>query len=130
MGGRDKRLQKSSLKFEAASEIAEAIAIIFAEVTDSNEVVDNIADIFPSLKAPQIKDGQSHGTKLIQPMAQHPLQHFLSGDVLIFLTVTEHLHGNMERIPNKAIRGRLVAGISLHSAVNSFFKGNRDHGNL
>lgn len=127
LGCGDVRLVKGFFKVETAFEIINAVALILAEVTDGDEVIDDVADVLALIQPPFAEDGMGHRAVLSQRMDTHALQHLLARDMLIFLSGAKMLGGYMQSITHKLVGMGMVTRVFFHSLGNGVMKGDLRH---
>ena len=127
LGCGDVRLVKCFFKFETAFEIINAVALILAEVTDGDEVINDVADVLALVQPPLPENGVGHRAVLCQRMNTHALKHLLARDVLIFLSGAKMLGGYMQSITHKLVSVGMVSRVFFRSLGNGVMKRDLRH---
>ena len=109
---------EGGIEVVAAIEVFEGVAFIAAEVTDFDEIVDDVADVETTVEAPLVEEGERHGAELFDDVVAETGEKFLAGDVLIFLALAEHFGGVFEGDADEVVGFWTVAVITLDGVVD------------
>ncbi len=109
---------EGGIEVVAAVEVFEGIAFISAEVTDFDEIVDDVADVETAVETPLIEEGERHGAELFDDVVAETGEQLLAGDVLVFLTLAEHFGGVVEGDADEVVGFWTVAVVTLDGVVD------------
>jgi hypothetical protein len=109
---------EGGIEVVAAVEVFEGVALISAEVTDFDEIVDDVTDVETAVETPLIEEGERHGAELFDDVVTETCEQFLAGDVLVFLTLAEHFGGVVEGDADEVVGFWTVAVVTLDGVVD------------
>jgi hypothetical protein len=122
LGGGQERLTKSSGEVVAPVEVLEAISIVASEVTDFDEIIDDVANIEATGDTPLIEKDECHGAILGDDVVTEASEKFLTTDVLIVITSAEFEASMGESVADQLISGGVVARIFFEAAMDGLSK--------